>query len=83
MAAGRHQELLEVLALQRFPFWHERKFGMRALVSEGRTEEALACAEASRGLNQPDAAIDAAFRSRGIRSAVRSLSLSLVAIGGN
>jgi hypothetical protein len=60
MAAGRHQELLEVLALQRFPFWPDRKFGMRALVAEGRTDEALAYAEASRGLNQPDTAIDAA-----------------------
>jgi hypothetical protein len=60
LAAGRHQELLEVLALQRFPFWHDRKFGMRALASEGRMDEALAYTEASRGLNQPDAAIDAA-----------------------
>jgi hypothetical protein len=60
LAAGRHRELLEVLALQRFPFWEYRKFGMRALLSEGRTDEALAYAEASRGLNQPDGAIDAA-----------------------
>jgi hypothetical protein len=60
LAAGRHQELLEVLALQRFPFWHDRKYGMQALASEGRMDEALAYTEASRGLNQPDAAIDAA-----------------------
>ncbi len=60
LAAGRHQELLDVLALRRFPFWFDRKFGMRALVSEGRMAEALDYAEASRGLNQPDAAIDAA-----------------------
>jgi hypothetical protein len=60
LAAGRHRELLEVLALQPFPFWHDRKFGMQALASEGRMDEALAYAEASRGLNQPDAAIDAA-----------------------
>ena len=60
LAAGRHQDLLEVLALQRFPYWHDRQFGMQALLSEGRAEEALAYAEASRGLNQPDAAIDAA-----------------------
>ena len=33
---------------------------MRALVAEGRMEDALAYAEASRGLNQPDTAIDAA-----------------------
>ncbi|MGA8596034.1 MAG: hypothetical protein WB676_15060 [Bryobacteraceae bacterium] len=60
LAAGRHQELLEVLALQRFPCWHERKFGMQALLSQGRMDEALAYAETSRGLNQPDTAIDAA-----------------------
>jgi hypothetical protein len=60
LAAGRHQELLELLALQRFPFWHHRKFGVQALLAEGRTDEALAYAEASRGLNQPDASIDAA-----------------------
>jgi len=59
VAAGRHQELLEVLALQRFPFWHDRKFGVQALLTEGRADEALAYAEASRGLNQPDTAIDA------------------------
>ncbi len=60
LAAGRHQELLELLSLPRYPFWEDRKFGMRALLSEGRMEEARAFAEASRGLNQPDAAIDAA-----------------------
>jgi hypothetical protein len=60
LAAGRHQELLEVLALQRFPFWHGRKFGVQALLSQGLPDDALAYAEASRGLNQPDAAIDAA-----------------------
>ncbi len=60
VAAGRHRELLEVLALQRFPFWHDRQFGMQALLAQGRIEEALAYAEASRGLNEPDKAIDAA-----------------------
>jgi hypothetical protein len=60
LASGRHEELLDVLALQRFPFWSDRKFGVRALLAEGRIEEALAYAEASRGLNQPDTAIDAA-----------------------
>jgi hypothetical protein len=60
LAAGRHEELLEVLALKSFPFWPDRKFGMRALLAEGRADEALAYAEASRGLNQPQMAIDAA-----------------------
>jgi hypothetical protein len=60
LAAGRHHELLDVLALRRFPDWSSRKFGVQALLAEGRIGEALAYAEASRGLNQPGAAIDAA-----------------------
>jgi hypothetical protein len=60
VAAGRRQELLEVLALDWPPFWAHRKFGVQALAAEGRTDEAIAFAEASRGLNQPDIAIDAA-----------------------
>lgn len=60
LAAGRHTELFEVLALHRRQDWDDRKFGVRALLAEGQTEEALAYAEGSRGLNQPDAAIDAA-----------------------
>ncbi len=60
LAASRHKDLLDVLALQRFPFWPYRQFGVQALLAEARIEEALAYAEASRGLNQPDAAIDAA-----------------------
>lgn len=60
VTAGRHRELFDLLSLVRFPFWDNRKFGVQALVAEGRTDEALAYAEASRGLNQPDIAIDAA-----------------------
>jgi hypothetical protein len=60
LTAGRHQDLLDILAVHRFPYWSYRKFGVQALLAEGRIDEALAYAEASRGLNEPDAAIDAA-----------------------
>jgi len=60
LAARRYEELLGVLALRHFPNWSERKFGVQALLAEGYVEEALAYAETSRGLNQPDGAIDAA-----------------------
>jgi len=60
LGAGRHEELFGALALLRFAFWHYRNSVYRRCLSEGRTEEALAYAEASRGLNQPDASIDAA-----------------------
>lgn len=60
LAAGRHSDLWALLAVARFPFWSYRRFGVDAFVKEGRFDEALAYAEASRGLNQPDRAIDAA-----------------------
>ena len=47
LAAGRHEEILEVMALQRFPFWHDREFGMQA----------LAYTEASRGLSMANCRI--------------------------
>ncbi len=58
MGAGRHQDLLDLLALDRKPFWHYRRYGVAALLAMGKKSEALKYAEASRGLNQPDSAID-------------------------
>lgn len=63
LAAGRHQDLWDLLAITRHPFWHYRKFGVDAFLKEGRIEDALAYAEASRYLNQPERAIDAACES--------------------
>jgi hypothetical protein len=60
VAAGPHREILELLALRRFPNWPDRKFAVQSPLAEGHMDEALAYAEASRGLNQPDSAIDAA-----------------------
>jgi hypothetical protein len=58
LAAGRYQEVLELLKLPRFPFWHDRRFGVQALLAMGKMAEAVQYAEASRGLNQPDFQID-------------------------
>lgn len=60
LAAGHYQELLDLLALDRKPFWHYRRYGVEALLAMGRKSEALKYAEASRGLNQPDSTIDQA-----------------------
>jgi hypothetical protein len=59
LAAGRHQELLDVLALKERPIWPWRRYGIRALRAQGLLEEALAYAEASRGLSVPNSAVDA------------------------
>ena len=52
--------LLDLLAVDRKPFWHYRRYGVEALLSMGKKSEALQYAEASRGLNQPDSVIDQA-----------------------
>lgn len=59
LAAGRHAELLAVLELKQRPIWPWRRYGIRALRAQGMHDAALTYAEASRGLNIPDWAIDA------------------------
>ncbi len=58
LVAGRYQDLFDLLALDRKPFWHYRRFGVEAMLAMGKKSEALKYAEASRGLNQPGSAID-------------------------
>lgn len=60
LVSGRHQELLELLELDRYPMWHYRRYGVEALLALGKKAEAIQYAEASRGLNQPDTVIDQA-----------------------
>ena len=59
LTAGRYRELLDVLALKQHPVWPWRRYGIRALLAQTLFDEALVYAEASRGLNIPDAALDA------------------------
>lgn len=58
LAAGRHGELLAVLELKQRPIWPWRRYGIRALRTQGMLEAALTYSEASRGLNIPDSAVD-------------------------
>ncbi len=60
LVTGRHQELFDLLAMDRHPMWHYRRYGVEALVALGKKADAVKFAEASRGLNQPDSAIDRA-----------------------
>jgi hypothetical protein len=55
LAAGRYQELLDLLEIAPFVCWSYRQWGVRALAAMGKSAEALHYAEASRGLNDhPD-----------------------------
>ncbi|OQX14051.1 MAG: hypothetical protein BWK76_15340 [Desulfobulbaceae bacterium A2] len=57
--AGRHQEILSLLDLAPYKFWHYRQWGVKALVAMGKQAEALCYAEESRGINEPVSAIAA------------------------
>jgi hypothetical protein len=59
-AAGRHEDLLNLLDLAPYKFWHDRQWGVRALVAQGKTTAAIRYAENTRGLNQPDGPISLA-----------------------
>jgi hypothetical protein len=59
-AAGRHEDLLNLLDLSPYKFWHDRHWGVRALVVQGKTGAAMRYAEDTRGLNQPNGRISRA-----------------------
>lgn len=52
-AAGCHEQLLALLERARFKWWHDRQWGVKALVAMGKKAEAVRYAEHSRGLNDP------------------------------
>lgn len=45
--AGRHDEIMELLALSPYDFWSDRQWGVKALLAMGRRGEALRYAEES------------------------------------
>jgi len=58
--AGRFEEILALVARDRLSFWPYREWGVRALAALGRPDEAIAYAEASRGVHVSPVAIAAA-----------------------
>ncbi len=48
VAAGRYEELRELLAMRSFRFWPDEKFWARALVQQGKIDEAIEFAESCR-----------------------------------
>lgn len=45
LKAGRNDELLELLKLERHPMWHYQQYGARALAQMGKLDEAIELAE--------------------------------------
>jgi tetratricopeptide (TPR) repeat protein len=58
LAAGRYRELLELIESAPHISWHNRRYGVRALVAMGKKGEAIKYAKASCGLNDNPAAVD-------------------------
>jgi len=52
-AAGRHDELLALIDKAPFKWWHDRRWGVKALAAMGNKAEAIRYAEESRGRNDP------------------------------
>ncbi|WP_455285803.1 hypothetical protein [Cupriavidus necator] len=59
-AAGRHAQLIALVDRAPFKWWYYRRWGVKALVAQGRKAEALTYAEATRGRNNPDELISRA-----------------------
>lgn len=57
LAAGRHQDILDLLALDPRSIWHYRQYGVKALAAMGRPADAVRYAEEGRGLNDSPVAI--------------------------
>jgi len=58
LATGRHRKLLDLIGLAPRISWHNRRYGVRALVAMGKKGEAIKYAKASCGLNDNPAEID-------------------------
>jgi len=56
-AAGRHEELLELVDMAPYKMWHYRQYGVKSLAAMGRKAEAIRYAEEGRGLNDSPVAI--------------------------
>jgi hypothetical protein len=57
LKAGRNEEILSLLERAPHKFWHDRKWGVKALSAMGKKAEAIRYAEDSRGINEPQGAI--------------------------
>lgn len=53
LAAGRYDELLALIATEPRPWWHTRRWGVKALLAQGKGAEALRYAQEKAGLNDP------------------------------
>jgi hypothetical protein len=51
LTAGRHQDILDLLAINPRAIWHYRQYGVKAPAAMGRPADAIHYAEEGRGRN--------------------------------
>jgi hypothetical protein len=83
LAAGRYDELLELLALGDRLIWPWRRYGILVLKAQGKIDEALAYAEAQRGFNTPMCAVDRECEAILLAAGRREEAYARYAIGAN
>ncbi|MBX9689456.1 MAG: hypothetical protein K2X27_22290 [Candidatus Obscuribacterales bacterium] len=82
--AERYEELLKLLELDTIKFWHYQQYGVRALASLGRVEEALRHAEVCRAtLNTSGAQVDAVCEEILLSFGLKDEAYQQYAIGAN
>lgn len=59
VACGRYKDVLELIDAAPYVSWHLRRYGVRALVAMGRTDEAIEYAKASLSPHDPGAPVAA------------------------
>jgi len=81
--AGRNEEVLALLALSPYKYWHYRKWGVKALSAMGRKAEAIRYAEENPGINDPPGAIAEACEEILLSSGLRDEAYARYAIAAN
>ena len=81
--AGRNAEIVELLEPSPYEFWHNRKWGVKALSAMGKKAEALRFAEDCRGLNEPDVMISKACEELLLASGMAEEAYSRYAMEAN
>lgn len=81
--AGRNAEIMELLNGAPYKFWHDRQWGVKALLAMGKKAEALSFAEDSRRLNEPDFIISEACEEILLASGLAEEAYSRYAIEAN
>jgi hypothetical protein len=83
LKAGRNTEIMALLELAPYKSWHNRKWGVKALLAMGKKAEALRFAEDSRGLNEPNLMISEACEEILLKSGMAEEAYSRYAIEAN